>query len=100
MNHALGYDVQQVYLVTLAAKLAQGPVDHHLAVRRAVDREQDLAQRRGMFGLVRGGHLGPGGERGVSRRTGRFVSGTPRDLFRWPREVGEGVRGRRDAHAR
>ena len=72
VNHALGYDGQQVYLVTLAAKLAQGPVDHHLAVRRAVDREQDLAQRRGMFGLVRGGHLGPGGERQPADGTFRF----------------------------
>ena len=76
VNHALGYDVQQVYLVTLAAKLAQGPVDHHLAVRRAVDREQDLAQRRGMLGLVRGGHLGLG----LGRARCQPADGTFREL--------------------
>ena len=66
-HHALGYDVQQVYLVPVAAKVGERPVDHHLAVRRAVDGEQDLAQRQGTLGLVGGGHLV---RQGACQRTG------------------------------
>ena len=63
MHHALRDDVQKVYLVALAAKVLERPVDHHLAVRRAVDGEQDLAQRQGRLGLVHGGHLVIGGRK-------------------------------------
>lgn len=103
MHHALRDDVQNVYLVALATKVLERPVDHHLAVRRAVDGEQDLAQRQGRLGLVHGGHLVPGGEgRGVSRRTGGVGNS---ETFFWrfrglvaPRERVRSTR--RDAHAR
>ena len=104
MHHALWDDVQKVYLVALAAKVLECPVDHHLAVRRAVDGEQDLAQRQGRLGLVHGGHLVIGGrKRGVSRRTGGV--GNSERLLRKKRSglvaPREGVRStRRDAHAR
>ena len=104
MHHALRDDVQKVYLVTLAAKVLERPVDHHLAVRRAVDGEQDLAQRQGRLGLVHGGHLVIGGR----KTRGQPANGRCRELREtfaqkkavWsPREKGfvrrDGTRGLR-----
>jgi hypothetical protein len=76
MHHALWDDVQKVYLVALAAKVLECPVDHHLAVRRAVDGEQDLAQRQGRLGLVHGGHLVMGGR----KTRGQPANGRCREL--------------------
>ena len=42
-ENSLGYDVQQVHLITLPIEVVDGPVDHVLRFMRAVDRYEDTS---------------------------------------------------------